>query len=132
MSSPNLYDTEYQIGQDNIRRYGLDVHNPVFLISAVLVLVFVVGTLLVPEDAASRFDSAKVWSINNFDWLFLLAGNIFVIFCLALIVLPVGSVRLGGQDAKPDFSLTWWFAMPECSPISVTGPMISPFWSIAC
>ena len=127
MSSPNLYDTEYQIGQDNIRKYGLDVHNPVFLISAILVLVFVVGTLLVPQDATSMFDGAKSWSINNFDWLFLLAGNVFVIFCLALIVLPVGSVRLGGRNAKPDFSLVSWFAMLFAAGMGI-GLM---FWSVA-
>jgi BCCT family betaine/carnitine transporter len=34
-----------------------------------------------------------------------------VIFCLALIVLPVGKVRLGGADATPDYSYAGWFAM---------------------
>ena len=127
MSPADLYDTDYQIGQDNVQKFGMDVHNPVFLISAVLVLIFVVGTLLVPESAGSMFDGAKSWSINNFDWLFLLAGNVFVVFCLALIVLPVGSVRLGGADAKPEFTLLSWFAMLFAAGMGI-GLM---FWSVA-
>ena len=67
------------------------------------------------------------WTISNFDWFFLVAGNIFVIFCLALIVLPVGSIRLGGVDAKPEFSLLSWFAMLFAAGMGI-GLM---FWSVA-
>ncbi|MCJ8295065.1 MAG: BCCT family transporter [Colwellia sp.] len=31
-------------------------------------------------------------------------GNIFVLFCLALVVLPLGKIRLGGFGAKAEFS----------------------------
>ena len=108
---PNRYDTDYKIGQDNIRTWGMDVHNPVFVISALLVLLFVIGTLMFPGDAKLAFDGAKGWSINNFDWFFLVAGNFFVIFCLFLVVLPVGKIRLGGVKARPEFSTLSWFAM---------------------
>ena len=32
------------------------------------------------------------------------AGNLFVFFCLLLVVTPFGRVRLGGADARPDYS----------------------------
>ncbi|MEA1888243.1 MAG: BCCT family transporter [Pseudomonadota bacterium] len=124
---PNRYDTDYQVGQDNIRTWGMDFHNPVFIISALLVLLFVVGTIMFPEDAKQAFDGSKGWSINNFDWLFLIAGNIFVIFCLILVVLPVGKIRLGGVDAKPEFSRVSWFAMLFAAGMGI-GLM---FWSVA-
>ena len=108
---PNRYDTDYEIGQDNIRTMGMDIHNPVFLISALLVMVFVIGTIMFPESAKGAFDGSKSWSIDNFDWLFLVAGNIFVLFCVVLVFLPVGSIRLGGRDARPEFSTMSWFAM---------------------
>ncbi|MCB9959956.1 MAG: BCCT family transporter [Rhodospirillaceae bacterium] len=127
MASEDLYETDYEIGQDNIQKFGMDVHNPVFLISAALVLLFVVGTLLVPDWAQSVFQSARGWSISNFDWLFLGAGNIFVIFCLVLIVLPLGKIRIGGQDAKPEFSTISWFAMLFAAGMGI-GLM---FWSVA-
>lgn len=124
---PDRYKTDYEIGQDNIRAWGMDFHNPVFVISALLVLVFVIGTLMFPGGAKEAFDDAKNWSINNFDWFFLLAGNIFVLFCLLLIVLPVGKIRLGGEDAQPEFSTLSWFAMLFAAGMGI-GLM---FWSVA-
>ncbi|MGB1111398.1 MAG: BCCT family transporter, partial [Gammaproteobacteria bacterium] len=92
-----------------------------------LIIVFVMGTLMFPEGAKSAFDGAKGWSINNFDWLFMVGGNIFVLFCLALIVLPVGAIRLGGKDAKAEFSTMSWFAMLFAAGMGI-GLM---FWSVA-
>lgn len=34
---PHRYDTDYEIAQDHIRTCGMDFHNPVFVISALLV-----------------------------------------------------------------------------------------------
>jgi len=127
MLARDLYETEYEIGQDNIRKFGMDIHHPVFWIASSLVMIFVIGTLMFPDAANGAFEGAKGWSINNFDWLFMIAGNIFVIFTLVLIVLPVGKVRLGGQDAKPEFSMISWFAMLFAAGMGI-GLM---FWSVA-
>lgn len=124
---PNRYDTDYDVGQDNMQKYGMDVHHPVFWISSLLILLFVIGTLLAPGPAKEAFDGAKGWSINNFDWLFMVGGNIFVIFCLLLIVLPVGKIRIGGDDARPEFSNMSWFAMLFAAGMGI-GLM---FWSVA-
>ena len=124
---PHRYDTDYEIGRDNLQKFGIDIHHPVFWISSLLVLVFVVGTLIVPGEAKVAFDGAKGWSIANFDWLFMVGANIFVIFCLALIVLPVGRIRIGGADAKPEFTTLSWFAMLFAAGMGI-GLM---FWSVA-
>ncbi len=124
---PDRYNTPYKVGQDNVRRWGMDMHNPVFWISSLLVLIFVVGTLVAPGSAKVLFAGARGWSIKNFDWLFMLAGNIFVIFCLLLIVLPVGRIRLGGADARPEFSTLSWFSMLFAAGMGI-GLM---FWSVA-
>ncbi len=122
-----LYETEYEVGQDNLTRWGMDVHHPVFWISAGLVLLFVLGVLIAPEAAKGMFDGAKWWSIGAFDWLFMVGGNIFVVFCLVLIFLPVGRIRLGGQGAKPQFTTMSWFAMLFAAGMGI-GLM---FWSVA-
>ena len=105
------YTTDYKIGQDNLKKYGFDIHNPVFIISAILILVFVIGTISAPKEAKEILDGAKWWAINNFDWLFMLSGNIFVLFSLYLIVSPFGKIKLGGADAKVEFSTFSWFTM---------------------
>lgn len=125
--SENLYETDYSVGQDNLKRWGMDVHHPVFWISSALVLIFVIGVLMAPDQAKVLFDGAKWWSIAQFDWLFMIGGNIFVIFCLVLIFLPHGKIRLGGDDAKPEFSTMSWFAMLFAAGMGI-GLM---FWSVA-
>jgi len=126
MTSKNN-STKYTLGQDNLQKYGLDFHNPVFIISAILILVFVIATLVSPTQSKEILDSAKWWAINNFDWLFMFSGNFFVIFCLLLIVLPVGKIRIGGQEAKTEFSNFAWFSMLFAAGMGI-GLM---YWSVA-
>ncbi|MDX1802797.1 MAG: BCCT family transporter [Alcanivorax sp.] len=121
------YETDYDIGQDNVQILGMDLHNPVFFISALLILTFVIGTLMFPQAANDMLNGSKTWAIDHFDWLFMVGGNVFVLFCIALAILPVGKIRLGGQDAKPEFSTWSWFAMLFAAGMGI-GLM---FWSVA-
>ena len=111
----NTIDTTYEVGQDNIQRsigpLSFDIHNPVFLISSLTVVAFVLVTLIFQDQSSAVFNWLFNFVTTTFDWFFLSAANIFVIFCLFLIVSPWGSVRLGGTDAKPDFGYLSWFAM---------------------
>ena len=122
-----VYETEHEIGEQNINPLGLDLHNPVFVVSALLILLFVLGSLVFPEQASDALTDARVWIGESFHWLFLSAGNIFVLFCLLLILLPVGKIRIGGEDAKPDFSVISWFSMLFAAGMGI-GLM---FWSVA-
>jgi len=122
-----VYDTDYQVGQDNVERYGLDMHNPVFFVSAGLIVLFVLTSLVFPDEAKVGLEATKAWIQVVFDGLLLSAGNVFLVFCLALIVLPVGNIRIGGDDATPDFSLLSWFAMLFAAGIGI-GLM---FWGVA-
>ncbi len=110
-----LIDTDYEIGQDNVEGqfgpFGFDIHNPVFAISGLSVVAFVFYALALPEQAGAFFGWLQPALTSNFDWFFLLSANIFVLFCLFLIVSPWGSVRLGGQAAEPDYTYVGWFAM---------------------
>lgn len=38
------YQTDYVAGQDNINPFGLDLHNWVFPVAAIIVVLFVIGT----------------------------------------------------------------------------------------
>ncbi len=105
------YQTDYVVGQDNVAKFGLDMHNIVFPFTALLIIAFVIGTLVFPEGAGELLAGAKNGALAMFDWGFLLSANLFVLFCLALIFMPVSKIRIGGVDATPDFSLFSWFAM---------------------
>jgi BCCT family betaine/carnitine transporter len=113
--STNLIDTDYVVGQDNISArfgpFGLDIHNPVFMVSGLTIVAFVFLSLALPAQAETFFGWLRPAITSTFDWFFLLAGDIFVLLALGLIVSPLGSIRLGGSDAVPDYSYSAWFAM---------------------
>jgi len=110
----NLIDTDYVVGQDNIKgqfSFSLDIHGKVFSISALTVILFVVLTLALQNEVEPLFSAIRGWVTGNLSWFFIGAANIFVVLCLFLIVSPLGKVRLGGKDATPDHSYLGWFSM---------------------
>ncbi len=124
----SIDSTDYTVGQDNVQKWGFDVHNPVFSLSAGLVLLFLIATLVVDSATAkAALDGLKWDIIGTFDAFFIWSGNIFVIFCLALLVSPYGKIRLGGVNAKPSYSTLSWLAMLFAAGMGI-GLM---FWSVA-
>ena len=124
----SIDSTDYTVGQDNVQKWGFDVHNPVFGISAGLIALFLIGVLVTDTASAkAALDGVKGQIINSFDWLFIWSGNIFVLFCLGLIVSPFGKIRLGGVDATADYSFMSWLSMLFAAGMGI-GLM---FWSVA-
>lgn len=122
-----FYKTDYETGQDNISLLGLDVHNPVFFIAAIAVIGFISATLIIPDQASSVLLGSRDWVLATFDWLFVSSVNLVFLFCMVLIVSPLGRLRIGGRDARPDFSTKSWFAMLFSAGIGI-GLM---FWGAA-
>lgn len=106
-----LNETDYAVGQDNIEIFGLDIHNPVFFVSGGIIVLFVFIAAIFQGPVTEFLGWLRPAVTGSFDWFLVIAGNVFVLFCIALIFTPFGSIRLGGKDATPDFSYTGWFAM---------------------
>lgn len=108
-------ETDFEVGQDNIDGslgpIGFDIHNPVFVISGITSVVFVLLTMIFPDQAGAVFLAVRDFATTKLDWMFMIIVNFFVIFCIALIFLPMSKVRLGGEDAVPEYSYPAWFAM---------------------
>lgn len=81
------------------------------------------GTVILSFVSYDMFTGAVAnsfnWVVGKFGWLFALTSFAFVIICIVLALSPVGKVRFGGQDAKPEFSLFNWFAMSLCGGIAI-------------
>lgn len=110
-----IIETSYEVGQDNIQPrvgpFGLDIHNPVFVISGLTIVVFVGITLAVPTLAGGLLRWLLATITTNFDWFFLTTGNVFVLVTVGILLSPLGRVRIGGPEAKPDYSYLGWFSM---------------------
>lgn len=121
------YPIDYEVGQDNIEILGMDIHNPVFFVSSVLIILFVTGTIIYPEGANTLLSQVKTWCISNFDWFLMGSANFLLLFCIGLIFSPFGRIRLGGALAKPEFSRMSWFSMLFAAGMGI-GLM---FWGVA-
>jgi len=119
--------TDYEVGQDNLEIWGLDVHNPVFFVSAGLIILFVTATVMFPESANAMLGAVKLWCLSNFDGFLMSSASFFLVFCLALAVSPAGKIRLGGIESKPEFSYPSWFSMLFAAGMGI-GLM---FWGVA-
>ena len=114
-----LYRTTHKLGEDNVRFLGLDLHNPVFFIAALLILIFIVPALAMPAETGDIFLALHHWVNVRFDWLFIITANILLVMCLLLLVTPLGRVRIGGAQAQPDYSYASWFAMMFAAGIGI-------------
>ncbi len=124
----SIDNTDYTVGQDNIQKWGFDIHNAVFGISAGLILAFLIAILVIDPATSKEFLDGLKWQIiGTFDSVFMWSANIFVVFCLALIVSPFGKIRLGGDGAKADYSRLSWIAMLFAAGMGI-GLM---FWGVA-
>jgi BCCT family betaine/carnitine transporter len=67
--------------------------------------------MIFPDQAGAVFLAVRNFATTKLDWMFMIIVNFFVIFCIVLIFLPMSKVRLGGEDAVPEYSYPAWFAM---------------------
>ncbi len=88
-----------------------DVLGPVFYPSALIILGMVLLAVVFQESFESLFSEVQAGVANYFGWLYVLAMNFVLGTVIFLIGSRYGEIRLGGQDAKPDFTWLGWFAM---------------------
>lgn len=76
----------------------------------------IVGALLAlctffPRRADRFFSGAQSWVTSHFDWFYILAVTLFLIFLVLIAASRFGDIKLGPDDAKPEFSFLSWTAM---------------------
>ncbi|NJA56299.1 BCCT family transporter [Streptomyces sp. NEAU-H3] len=75
----------------------------------------VLGVVLWAALGKGSFDAASgaalPWVLDNFAWLFVIAADVFLILSLYLAFGRYGRIRLGGDDARPEFRNFSWIAM---------------------
>ncbi|PQD94864.1 glycine/betaine ABC transporter permease [Pradoshia eiseniae] len=83
----------------------------VFWITVALVLAAVVFGVAAPASFEEATANLQAFLTSSFGWYYLLLVTIIVMFCVFLIFSPVGTIKLGKADEKPEFSNASWFAM---------------------
>lgn len=75
--------------------------------------------LLYHEGLAAILCRTMDWIHVNFGWLEVSLGIIIVMFTAGVAFSPIGNIRLGGRDAKPEFTFWQWFALSLCGCIGI-------------
>ncbi|MBN2626402.1 MAG: BCCT family transporter [Spirochaetales bacterium] len=89
----------------------LDIHPVVFFTSAALIIGFVVFSVFFHQTLGDFFTPLLNGISTNAGWFFTLTVNLILLFILYLMFSQYGNIRLGGDEAEPEFSTTSWFAM---------------------
>ncbi|MEI7228863.1 choline transporter [Pectobacterium carotovorum] len=86
--------------------------NPVvFYTSAGLILTFSLMTMLFNQEANAWITHALNWVSATFGWYYLLAATLYIVFVIFIASSRFGSIKLGPEQSKPEFSMMSWAAM---------------------
>jgi len=89
----------------------LDLNPAVFISATLLIALFVTVSLLYLDDFSASVDALQAWIANQSGWLLVLTVNLVLGYLAWLGLGRYGSIRLGGEQASPEFSRAAWFAM---------------------
>ena len=83
----------------------------VFFLSATLILLFSLVTILFNNQANQLITQILNWVSRTFSWYYLLAATLYLVFVLFIALSRYGDIKLGPKHSKPEFSLLSWSAM---------------------
>ncbi|CAM3840752.1 BCCT family transporter [Alkalicoccus chagannorensis] len=84
---------------------------PVFIISLILASAFVIVGISLGDTFNQAMDATFDWTTTYLGWTFILGASIFLIVTIFLILSPIGEIKLGEDNEKPEYPLPAWFAM---------------------
>ncbi|MER7434994.1 BCCT family transporter [Pseudonocardia alni] len=113
--------------QELARRLGLRTHPQIFFWSAGLIIAFLVVLLLAPGPIGAAFDAGRGWITTNLGWYFVVGVTTWLVFLIWVALSRYGTLRLGGDDARPAYSNVSWFTMLFAGGIGT----ILMFWGVA-
>ncbi|WP_040224673.1 glycine betaine uptake BCCT transporter [Bhargavaea cecembensis] len=83
----------------------------VFWIAVALIILSVGYGTIAPVSFEQVTSRMTAFITSSFGWYYLLIVTGIVLFCLVLIISPMGRIRLGKSDERPEYSTISWFAM---------------------
>lgn len=85
--------------------------NTVFTISVIVSIILAAWGIFGSESFGNVANTLFAWVTVKAGWLYLLAMLVYVIFAIAIAFSKYGSMRLGPDDSRPEFSTLSWFGM---------------------
>ena len=100
---------------------------PVFVISIVLSVLFVLWGVLFKENLSNTFTAILNYVISTFGWVYLLSVSGFLVFVVYLAFSRYGRIKLGKDDDEPEFTTIGWLSMLFAAGVGLS----FLFWGVA-
>lgn len=84
-----------------------------------MVVAFVVFTVLNVDLANNIYTSIRNWIETSLNWFYVLTVVILFFTCFWLMASKFGSIRLGQQNSRPEFSNFSWYSMMFSAAVAV-------------
>jgi glycine betaine transporter len=84
---------------------------PAFIVALVICLLFLAAGTIFSVPFKTVSDQVFAFMTNNLGWSFIWGASLFVFISLFLMFSPIGKIRLGKDDERPEYSNFTWFAM---------------------
>ncbi|GAA1214966.1 BCCT family transporter [Prauserella alba] len=84
---------------------------PVFYVSLVASVAFIVVGFAVPSRVADVLEATRQLVVDTFGPAYPVTVLVLLLFVAALALTPVGRMRLGTADTRPEFGWMSWIAM---------------------
>ncbi|WP_310635972.1 BCCT family transporter [Delftia acidovorans] len=84
---------------------------PVVIPSLLVLGLLLLYCGLMPDSADRLFSSAQAWVVGHMDWFYAVSVTLFLVFLIFVASSRFGDIRLGPDDAEPEFSFISWTAM---------------------
>lgn len=109
------------------KNFGKAIDKKVFFAGGLICLLFLILTVIAPNQASAVF--SKILSVfsTDFGWLYLLVVAFFIVFLIYLAISKYGKIKLGKDTDQPEYSRWNWFFMLFAAGMGIG----LVFWSVA-
>ncbi|MGP9637359.1 BCCT family transporter [Psychrobacter sp. AOP3-A1-26] len=84
---------------------------PVFIPTAVVMILLVIGVSVSPQLASIVFSEVLSFTTETFGWFYMLATAFFLMFIVVLAFSPYGNIKLGPDHGVAQYNFIEWFSM---------------------
>ncbi|HJE19641.1 MAG TPA: BCCT family transporter [Aliicoccus persicus] len=83
----------------------------VFVYGVIAIAIVVILGAIFPDEFGEIAGGISSWITKYIGWYYMILTTMLVFFCVFLVLSPIGKLKLGAPDEKPEFKTISWLAM---------------------
>lgn len=93
------------------------IHKEVLGVVGTLLMIEIILGVFLTDTFGDAMSKMTYWVGDKFGWWIDLCAVLAVILGFCFIIFRYGDIRIGGEDAKPEYSTWQWFSVSICGGI---------------